>query len=431
MAGVEMKLDELQKVLDASVEKGLAPIKSEIDALKAQGKNVSDLEAEMKVLKDAGEKKKSLLSAEWESLMESTRDATAKGEKTPDTMTLMGQYIMAGVAAINEEKGTRQIDKQKAVYFAQKMYPESKALHGIMQKDLTAGVPSAGGYTIPQVLSQDVVNALYANTILEKLGVNKVPMPNGNMRLARMDTSASVGWVGEVSGAASTQPVFGDINLQAKKLYALSLVSNSLLRYNTVGMDSWIARDLAQKAAIALDYAMLYGAGNSYQPLGLANVANIQTYGSSSTAVSKEAPVKMLAKLKQANTPMLNPRWIMSPYGASWFQTVAFASGPFAWANEMLQNKTLAGVPFVESSTVSYTDTTTDYADFWVGDFSELVWGVGYDISLEISREGTYVASGTTYSAFQRDETIVRLIAEHDFAVKHPTSFVKGILSES
>ena len=41
-------------------------------------------------------------------------------------------------------------------------------------------------------------------------------------------------------------------------------------------------------------------------------------------------------------------------------------------------------------------------------------------LELAVSREGTYVdAGGTTWSAFQSDQTLIRAIAEHDFQIRH------------
>jgi hypothetical protein len=44
-------------------------------------------------------------------------------------------------------------------------------------------------------------------------------------------------------------------------------------------------------------------------------------------------------------------------------------------------------------------------------------------LELAVSREGSYVDSGgTTRSAFQSDQSIIRAIAEHDFQMRHDQS---------
>jgi HK97 family phage major capsid protein len=296
---------------------------------------------------------------------------------------------------------------------------------------MVANIPSAGGYGIPQSLLPDYVNYLYAKTLLDKIGATRYPMPAGNLKLARVDATSSFTWGGETPTGNATQPTLGDIVLNAKKGTAIVPISNTLLRYNAIGLDTLISKDLQTITKIALDNALLYGSGNSYQPLGLENTANVQTYGSSGspTALTVQAPIDLIALLEQANVPMENVSWLLNPLAKSWLMGKAFSSGPFAWAQEMATGKTLNGYPFYASATVK--NSTTTWANVWLGDFSELVWGVSYDIALDVSREGTYVNSGgTTVSAFQRDETLIRLITEQDFQVKHGASFIEAWVSK-
>jgi len=51
------------------------------------------------------------------------------------------------------------------------------------------------------------------------------------------------------------------------------------------------------------------------------------------------------------------------------------------------------------------------------------------DMELRMSQDAAFVSSGTTYSSFQRDSALVRVVGEHDFNVMHPVSFVQGTYS--
>lgn len=422
----EITLEKLNEAIVAGIEKSIAPLKAQVDEMKAAGKNSSELEAQLKTLIADGEKKKSALADEWAAVMESARMSPA-GNPVIDAPSMVGKIAAAGAFALKETGKMHLDDKGMALDYAKKMYPNDKALHGIMQKDMEASIPSAGGYGIPQILLPDYVKYLYANTILEKVGATKYPMPSGNLRMARVDSASSCTWGGETPTGNATQPVLGDIVLNSKKLTAIVPISNTLLRQNAIGIDSLVSFDLQRQTQIKLDTAALYGAGNSYEPLGLENITNVQTSGSSGspTALTVQFPIDMVALLEQANVPMLNPYWLINPLAKGWMMGKAFSSGPFAWANEMNVNKTLNGIPFLASSTVK--NSTTTWANVWLGDFSEFVWGVSYDISIDVSREGTYVNSaGTTVSAFQRDETLIRLVTEHDYNVKHPVSFIEA-----
>ena len=321
-------------------------------------------------------------------------------------------------------------DIEKMARLNVKMYDDDKEIKAYVKKTMEAGVPSAGGFGIPNVLSSRVIEALYAQTILDKIGVAKLPLVNGNLSMARMNTSSAVGWVGELPSEGLTTPAIGDVKLSAKKLFALAEISNTLIRYNSVGMEGWLARDIQKKFRLALDYAAFYGAGTVHTPAGLTNLG-VQTSGSSSTALTQDVPDAMIALLKAANSPMTNVHWAMSPQMEAWLKNLKTTTGAWIFRPEMIASGTLSGRPYHVSTQISYTDTGTDYGDLWLGDFDEFLWGTGMDLELRMSQEASYVASGTTYSAFQRDSALVRVIGEHDFNVMHPVSFVKGTYSQA
>lgn len=437
MAEIEMTVEKLTAAVTEGVKKSIEPLQSQIDEMKKAGggasvEKIAELEGQIKSLQDTVDKKINSASAQWEALREMGQ-TKANGDVAIDAPSMVAKIAAAGAFALKETNQMHLTDKQLALDYAKKMFPEDKALHTIMQKDMTANVPSAGGYGIPQILLPDYVEYLYNKTILDKVGARKYPMVNGNMRLARVDATSSFSWGGETPTGNATQPTLGDITLNAKKGTAIVPLSNSLLRQNAIGIDSLISKDLQRIATIALDNALFYGLGNQYQPLGLENTSGIQTSGSSgsATALTPQFPIDMVALLEQANVPMENVAWIMNPVAKGWLMGKAFSSGPFAWANEMNMSKTLNSFPFYASATIKNSGASPTWANIWLADFSELVWGVSYDISIDVSREGSYVnSSGVTVSAFQRDETLIRLITEQDFNVRHPVSFIEAFVSK-
>lgn len=405
---------------------GVASVADENKFNEAVGKAVDKILAEnKKALEENGNMLLNFEKANAENAM--------KGLKKETSTTVVNEMIGSYLKAMNDKNAmnVKQVSPEEALKAAKELYPNSKALHAVLgQKTLTATVPSDGGFTVPVAFSPDYIKALYANTILEKLGVRKVPMPNGNLSIPKMTSKASAYWVGEAQKITPSQAGFGEVNLKAKKLAALTPVSNDLLRYNAVGIDGWIADDLMQNAKVALDEAFLNGDGTAHTPLGLKNVSGVQTWTPvSGTDLALNTPTGMLAKLKQANIPMDNVKWLFNPIGESWLEDLAFASGPFAFPS--LDAGKLKGYDFIESASVGY-NSSTQTADFWVGDWSQFLWGVGYDISVEMSREGSFDdGNGNIISAFQHDLTLVRLITEHDFAVKHANAFCKASLTQA
>lgn len=431
---LEILIDERSK---KQIEEAKASIKEEMGGITNVADEKKFDEAVTKAVNKVLEENKKALDENSNLLLnfeKANAENAMKGLKKETSATVVNEMIGSYLKAMTDKNAmnVKQVSVDEALNSAKKLYPNSKALHAVLgQKTLTATVPSDGGFTVPLAFSSDYIKALYANTILEKLGVRKVPMPNGNLSIPKMTDKARAYWIGEADPITASQASFGDVNLKAKKLASLTPISNDLLRYNAVGIEGWVTEDLMEGAKIALDDAFLNGTGTVYTPLGLKNTTGVQTWapGGGGTVLDVKAPTGMLAKLKQANIPMNNVKWLLNPMGESWLEDLTFASGPFAFPS--LDDGKLKGYDVIESATVGY-DSGSGIADFWVGDWSQFLWGVGYDISVEMSREGTFAdGNGNQISAFQRDLTLVRLITEHDFACKHPEAFVKAGLTQS
>ena len=435
---MQMEMKDLEKLIDERSEKQIAEkteaIKKELGAGVTQAQIDEAVAKAVKEINDNADKTKAENVAYLEAFKEAVADNT-KSKETP--VTIVNQMLASAVRAMHNKdyRSIKQLSDEEILAQAKKDFVNSKALHKVLStKAVNAGTPSEGGFTVPLAFSSDYIDALLANTLIDKLGVRRVPLVHGNLSIPKMDTVSAISWGGEETIGDTTQPTFGEVNMHAKKLFAKSAITNTVIRESGVDVEGWIAEDLFRNARIALDVAMLKGTGSQYQPLGLKNKTGVQTSGGTTTAFSVDTPNDMEALLEQANVPMENVKWLLSPKGKSWIKSTKFTTGPFAWATEMATQKTLNGYEFLTSTTVDYTKATapaSDYADFWLGDWSQLLFGISKDMSIEVSRDGTFVSNGQTISAFDRDLTLVRLITEVDFACRHPEAFVRGTYSQN
>jgi HK97 family phage major capsid protein len=429
-----MEMKELERIIDErsakQIESAKESIKKELGAVpqaqidEAVAKAVKEVTA--KAESDKAENIKYLEAFK----AAVTGDNSVKVKETP--VTIVNQMIAAAASAMGKKDAHNigQVSNKDILEQAKKDFPYSKALHSVLeQKALNAGTPSEGGFTVPLAFSGEYIDALVANTLIDKLNIRKVPLVHGNLSIPRMDATSSVGWVGENQSGRNTQPVFGEVNMRAKKLKALTPISNTLLRESGVNIEGWIAEDLMRKTKIELDNAMINGSGSQYMPLGLKNNPGIQTLSASALALT--TPNDMVALLQQENVRLENVHWLLNPIGESWIRNKAFTSGPFAWSDEMARTGKLRGFDFHSSSTIGYDGSGTPTADFWVGDFAEMMFGVSHDITIEISRDGSYTDGGNVVNAFDQDLTLIRLITECDFACRQPKAFVKATLTQS
>ena len=437
---MKMEMSDLERIIDErsknqaeqvtkDLQKNLGATVSQAQIDEAVKKAIAEINAK-------AEKDKNENIAYLEAFKEAVSgDGNVKVKETP--VTIVNQMIAAAASAMGKKEAHNilQVDPKDIAEQAKKDFPYSKALHKILeQKALNAGTPSEGGFTVPLAFSGEYIEALVANTLIDKLNIRRVPLINGNLSIPRMDASSRASWIGEAKPAGKTEPVFGEVNMRAKKLSALVPVSNTLLRTSGVNLEGWVAEDLIKNTKVELDNALLNGSGSQYMPLGLANNSAIQTAGGSTTALAITMPNDLVALLQQANVRLENVHWLFNPIGESWIRNKAFASGPFAWSEEMSRTGKLRGYDFHASSTVKFTKETSptaDYADFWLGDFAEMMFGIAHDITIEMTRDGSYTVNGQTVSAFENDLTLIRLITECDFACRQPKAFVHGVFSES
>lgn len=434
-----MEMSELERIID---ERSQKQIESAKETIKKELGSVPQAQIEEAVKKAVTEisAKAEHDKAENVKYLEAFKEAVSGGNSVnakENGVTIVNQMIASVVAAMGakDRHNIIQVTPEELLAQAKKDFPYSKALHSVLEartKTVNATSPTEGGFTVPLAFSGEYIDALVATTLIDKLNIRRVPMVNGNLSIPKMDTTSAVSWGGEEPAGGITEPTFGEVNMRAKKLFAKTAMTNTLIRSSGVNIEGWVAEDLMRKARIALDHALLNGTGSQYQPLGLANNPNVQTTGSSSTAFGLTTPNDMVALLEQANVRMENVHWLFNPIGESWIRNKAFSSGPFAWSDEMARTGKLRGYEFHSSSTVDYNaNNGSPYADFWLGDFAEMMFGISKDLSIEVSREGTFTSNGNVISAFDRDLTLIRLIAEVDFDARQPKAFVHGTFSQN
>src|SRR6185369_3581970 len=238
------------------------------------------------------------------------------------------------------------------------MYPSDRLLGHLYgeQKALSATIPDAGGFTVPQILASEIIMPLYTLIGVTKLGGRRVPLVNGNMTLPRINTATTVGWIGENSPAGVSQEVIGDTKLNVKKLGVITPVSNDLLRSADIAADQWVLDDIRNQMYVEMDRAMLYGSNTQFQPGGLATLLPAgQIQGSSSTAFTTTLISTLYGKIRQANVTMISPGIIINAGTEAYLMNLTTTTGAFLFYAEMVERGTIRGIPYAVSNNAKYT----------------------------------------------------------------------------
>lgn len=293
---------------------------------------------------------------------------------------------------------------------------------------LSTVTPGAGGVLVPQGFSSEVIELLRPKSVVRSLGAVSLPLHNGNLTIPRIKGGAVVGYIGSDDDMPTTGMQFDDLKLSSKKLAALVPISNDLLSYSGVNpnVDRMVVNDLTSSVASAEDLSFIRGAGTGNLPKGLrfwAPAFNVFAAPAELTLAAVEFALSaLILRLENANSNMIAPGFIMAPRTKRWLAALRDGNGAKAYT-ELDQNM-LKGFPVGTTTQVPINlGTDGDESEIHFADFADCFIGEDDAMVIDFSKEATYKDStGTMVSAFQRDQTLVRVIAKHDFGPRHVES---------
>lgn len=299
-----------------------------------------------------------------------------------------------------------------------------KAGYSGLSAVLNTATSTAGGVLVPQVMAEGIIDLLRPNVVVRRAGAQSVPMPAGQLRFAKQTASAVASYGGEVDAAVPSEPTTGNVDQSFKTLTALVPISNALLQFGP-RTAALVRDDLLAVMAAKEDATFLLSAGSTILPKGMWTwmaAANKQTSVANTYAVVDVALRKIVAKVTDADVPMLTPGWVMRRSAREFLASLKNAGGFVAYPS-IDQNGTLMGYPIYTSSQIpSNLGTGANETQIMFADFSELMIGDAGQLTLSMSTEASYIDGSTWRSAFQNNMTLVKAVSMHDFAPKHDVS---------
>lgn len=341
--------------------------------------------------------------------------------------------IMAArcIRALAAAKG----DVERAAKWAEKQWDDGEVAKALMATD-----SSAGGLFVPDEWSTEVIELLRPVTVFRRMNPIIIPMDHGNMTISGLAGGATSYYIGESQNMTKSQQQTRAVRLSWKKLATLVPISNDLLRFSSPSVDAIVRDDLISSMAEREDITFLRGAGTEYTPKGILNwslAAN--KFNANGTVNLVNVTVDLataILKLKQSNVRFLRPGWIFSPRTEMHLRTVRDGNGNLVFKSEMDGGR-LFGFPFgVTTQIPENLGGGTDESEVYFLDFADVVIGESKRISIDVSSEAAYFDNTQVVSAFSKDETVMRTIAEHDLAMRHKESIaiiqaVKWKMAES
>jgi HK97 family phage major capsid protein len=283
-----------------------------------------------------------------------------------------------------------------------------------------------GGYLVDTAYSRDFIGLLRPRVTIRSMGARSVPMPDGNLTMRKQTGGTSAGYVGERDPAPVTDITVGNLNMSAKTLRALVPITNQLIRRAAFGVDAMVRDDLVTSAAIKEDQQFLRGIASPTAPAGLRSLilaGNVLTITANPDLVKVTNDLgRLRLRVINANVPMAKCGYIMSPRTAMFLENLRDGNGNKAFP-EVAEGR-LGIYPIgVTTSVPDNLGAGTNESEIYFGDFEQFLIGDTHQVTLAASDSAAYDDNGTIRSAFSNDETVIRLIQEHDTQVRYDAAF--------
>jgi HK97 family phage major capsid protein len=369
-------------------------------------------------------------------MLNGASQTTASAKSQPGDK--FAQYVRCLAAARN--------DKEKAVKVAQKWgYTDvAEKLAASNEKALSSGDPTAGGFLVPTEFSQDVIELLRPSGVIRSMGPLVMPMNSGSLKVPRITSGTSASYIGENQNISKTQLETGQLTLTFKKLAALIPISNDLLRYSAPSADGIVRDDVVRAISQREDQAFIRDNGMSGTPKGLkyqihaankfnaaasVSLANVTTDLGKAMRYIMDANITLIIQQAATGGVDVRPGWIFAPRTWQYLTTVQTGTGQYAFREEMLRG-TLWGFPYRVTTQVE-TDlgASSNASEVYFGAFAHAVIGESTGLLVDASQDAAYHDGSNVVAAFSQDQTVIRVIAEHDFALRHDKAFtlIEGV----
>ena len=298
---------------------------------------------------------------------------------------------------------------------------------------VTSSAATGGNVVATDLLADDFIEALRANTITGGLGIRTLPGLVGDVAIPSRSSTATGYWLSsETTAITQSESQFGQVTLQPKNYAALSKFSRQTLLQATPGIEELVRRDLTDTINVGIDAAVIAGSGSSGQPTGITGTAGIGSVaiGTNGGAITLETLINLEEEVLVDNAGGASMAYATNPKVLSELKKLraggsAAGDGAFLWnvdpsgigrsGTPGVINGYPIGVSTNVPSNLTKGSSSGVCSAVILGDWSQValgVWGNGLEIEI-----------GTDSDDFSKALTSVRAITTIDVAVRQASAF--------
>jgi len=219
-----------------------------------------------------------------------------------------GDWKNAGYEREMSEEIAKRTGKQ-----SQGMYvPDFAWRSGVMTTAATGGISGENvtDQFVPTIQRGDLfIEALRSKQVMSNLGVTYMGGLTNRIRIPKIATGASAGFVEEAANVTDQSPTDAGVTLQPRTLGAFATMSRLLMLESVPAIEQIVQDDLLRSIADKIEYHAINGSGSSGQPTGILNnsdVNNLDISAGTDVAALTWADITDLVKLVEEDNGVVN-----------------------------------------------------------------------------------------------------------------------------
>lgn len=171
-----------------------------------------------------------------------------KGEHAAEDAYLAGQWLKAVAGRLRNQRNDR------AEEYCQR--------HGVILDTATEGTDTAGGFLVPDPLSNAIINYRELSGVSRQI-VRVMPMTSDTLDVPKKTGTTTVTYPGEATAGTPSDQTWGQVSLAVKKRMVLSKVSQELNDDAIIAIMDDLAAEIGSDLAIQEDNELVNGDGTA------------------------------------------------------------------------------------------------------------------------------------------------------------------------
>jgi HK97 family phage major capsid protein len=255
------------------------------------------------------------------------------------------------------------------------------------RRALSEATDSAGGYTVPDILSSELIDKARANSVVMQAGARTGPLTSDSNTIAKVLTDPTPAWRAEAGAVANSDATFGAVVLTPRSL-AVQIDISAELMADSLNLGTSLPDMLSAAMALELDRVALIGSGTAPEPQGIAGTSGIGTF-------AQNALTANYANLSKARTGvMTNNRgplsaYIMHPRDEGSFVDLLDSNG-----QPLMAPSAISAIPMLTTTQIPVDGGAgNDESTIIAGNFSHLLVGIRSNIQVELFKGPKYISN--------------------------------------